>query len=100
MRTILATRRRLFFLSYDRYVTADRKWVAALKTASELVPDVEGRGYWRLGTARSRLRKLYLERDRALQRMMVARQKLAEAKQRLAKQSNRPTHVRLLVDLR
>lgn len=100
MQTYLAARRRLLVLSYNRYVVADRVWKQALNTASELVPDVIGRGYWRLGTSRSRLRKLYIERDRALQKMMVARLKLSEAKRRLAQREKQHLCKGLLVDMR
>ena len=48
----------------------------------DLVPDVVGHGYWRLGAPRSRLRRLYLERDRALHRMMLARIKFNAARRR------------------
>ena len=96
----LTARRRLFVVSYSRYLTADRAWNSALSKAAELVPDVVGKGYWRLGTSNSRLRRLYTERDRALQRMMVARHKLAEAKMRHAQRLRKSERVALLLDLR
>jgi hypothetical protein len=83
MKAELAKRRRVLIDFYTEYLVADRAWTEALDAASELVPDVVGHGYWRLGEPRSRLRRLYLERDNALRRMMVARMKLKVAKQRL-----------------
>lgn len=100
MQTDLTARRKLFVISYARYLSADRTWTRALDQAAALVPDVVGKGYWRLGTSNSRLRRLYVERDRALQRLMVARQKLADAKLRLAQAHRRPQGIALLVDLR
>lgn len=100
MQSDLSVRRRLYVLSYKRYLAADKDWTAALNAASEIVPNVVGRGYWRLGTSKSRLRRLYLERDRSLQRLMVARLKLNVAKARLTKKANKPHRVKLLVDLR
>lgn len=96
----LANRKRLVVQSYARYMAADRAWAIALAKAAELVPDVMGRGYWRLGTSRSRLRRLYLERDRALNRMMAARTKLSEAKRRASKKRRQTTSIAILVDLR
>lgn len=82
MDTGFDARRKFFIASYSAYLKADRAWTEALNAASDLVPDVVGHGYWRLGAPHSRLRRLYLERDRALHRMMVARSKLNTAKSR------------------
>lgn len=100
MQTDLTARRRLFITSYRKYQAADRAWTLALVKAAEIVPDAVGKGYWRLGNAKSRLRKLYVERDRALQRMMAARQKLSEAKLRKAQQVYNSHRVIMLVDMR
>ena len=83
MNTRLATRRKLYIACYARYMEADRAWGEALRAASELVSDVVGHGYWRLGAPRSRLRRLYLARDRALQRMMATHLELEAEKHRL-----------------
>jgi hypothetical protein len=83
MNARLATRRKLYIACYSRYLDADRAWSDALRAASELVSDVVGHGYWRLGAPRSRLRRLYVERDRALQRMMAAHLELESEKHRL-----------------
>ena len=98
MHASLAIRKKHYVASYTRYLTADRAWIQALSAASELVPDVVGHGYWRLGAPRSRLRQLYLERDRALQRMMVARLKLDTAKRRLARQHQAPGGIKELFE--
>lgn len=82
MHSSLSVQKKVYIASYTRYLMADRAWISALNAASELVPNVVGHGYWRLGSPRSRLRKLYLERDRALRRMMLARAKLETAKDR------------------
>lgn len=97
MKAGFAKRRKLFVASYAHYMHADRAWTNALNAASALVPNVVGHGYWRLGAPRSRLRRLYLERDRALNRMMVARLKLQTAKQRASeKQDDRDFTVLLI----
>ena len=83
MNARLASRRKLYITCYSRYLEADRAWSDALRLASELVSDAVGHGYWRLGAPRSRLRRLYLERDRALQRMMAAHLELEAEKHRL-----------------
>jgi hypothetical protein len=82
MNTGLDARRKFFIATYAAYLKADQAWTDALRIASDLVPNVVGHGYWRIGAPHSRLRKLYLERDRALHRMMIARAKLNSARQR------------------
>ncbi len=87
MHVDLHTRRKLCIAAYAEYQDADRAWEKALTEASELVPDMVGRGYWRLGNRGSQIRQLYERRDRALQKMIVARLKLGEAKKRLSRRS-------------
>lgn len=87
MHANLTVRRRVYITSYARYLKADRAWLEALSAAAELVPDVVGHGYWRIGAPQSRLRRLYMERDRALQRMMLAHEKLEASKNRLLRRS-------------
>jgi hypothetical protein len=82
MHSSLAVTKKIYIASYTRYLMADRAWISALDAASQLVPNVVGHGYWRLGSPRSRIRRLYLERDRALRRLMLARAKLEAAKAR------------------
>ena len=97
MHSSLTVRKKVYIASYARYLTADRAWIKALETASELVPNVVGHGYWRLGAPRSPLRKLYLERDRALRRLMLAHAKLEAAKNRMSQRHDAPkSHVLLI----
>ncbi len=87
MHSDLHTRRKLCFVAYAEYLKADKAWTSALAEASDLVPDVVGHGYWRLGDRGSPIRILYERRDRALQKMVVAHGKFKTAKTRLAEQS-------------
>ena len=89
MHADLQVRRKLCIVAYTEYLKADRAWMLALAEASDLVPDVVGRGYWRLGDRGSRIRQLYEQRDRARQKMSVSHGKLKAAKLRLAERSRR-----------
>jgi len=86
----LKTPRRVVIFASQTYESADTAWRRGLREASLLVPDVEGHGYWKIGNPGSRMRRLYDQRDQALQRMTAARLKLQVAKARLFEQQKRP----------
>lgn len=91
----LQTRRRVVIRAAATYGEADRAWRLALQEARELVPDVVGRGYWRIGAPESRLRRLYEARSHALDRLIVSRIKLETARARL-EDRQRPRTILLL----
>jgi len=89
MHSDLKTHRRVFVFASQTYTLADTAWRKGLREAALLVPDVEGHGYWKIGNPGSRMRRLYDQRDQALQRMTVARLKLQVAKARLLERQKR-----------
>lgn len=96
MHADLRVRRKLCIVAYCEYLPADRAWAVALSEASAFVPDSVGHGYWRLGDRGSRIRGLYDQRDRALQKLEVAHKKLTDAKSRLSLRSQKaqnPLHL-------
>lgn len=85
----LKTRRRVFVHASQSYVCADAAWHRGLHEATAFVPDAVNRSIWKIGNPGSRIRKLYEERDHALQRLVVARLKFQVAKARLLDRESR-----------
>lgn len=88
MHPYLNTRRRVLFRAARSYDTADTAWKAGLREASALVPETIGRSRWMIGNPGSRIRRLYDDREKALQRLAVAHLKLKIAQDRLARRQN------------
>lgn len=83
MHPYLEIRRRMLDKAVRRYALADAAWRQGLEQAALLVPGAIGRGHAMIGNPGSRVRRLYDERDRALQRLAAARLKLHEARGRI-----------------
>ena len=83
--------------SYQRFLAADRAWTEASDAAREWVGGMP-RSIVAIGAPRSRIRALYAQRERALARLQVARQKLEVARLRF---KMKPTTLRpfLLVSI-
>lgn len=79
----LKARRRMVIHASRAYMVADLSLRRALEDARVLVPDVIDHNVWRIGHPGSRIRRLYDERHRAMERMEVARLKLDLARRRL-----------------
>ncbi|SDC62647.1 hypothetical protein [Ruegeria marina] len=94
MHPYLKIRRRMLDKALRRYALADAAWRRGLEQAALLVPGAMGRGHVMIGNPGSRVRRLYDERDRALQRLAAARTKLHEARRRI-----RPERRILLITL-
>ena len=95
MQVELEVRRRALLLAYRRYFEADRAFVVAAREARAWFPIGEAPPRWTIGQPGSRLRALHDRRERALQRLQVARQKLEHARLRLAARRATPIQVRL-----
>ncbi|MEP2533902.1 hypothetical protein [Shimia sp.] len=93
MHPALKTRRRIMAHASVIYVRADHDLHRALDDARQFVPDVTDHNIWRIGQPGSRIRRLYEERHRALERLQVARLKLQMARDRLIARSNASQHV-------
>lgn len=83
MHPSLQSRHRLVVIAYERYSAADMEWRAGLREASRIIPDVVGRSYWKIGNPGSPMRRLFEQRERALETLAVARLKLHVARERL-----------------
>lgn len=83
MDDLIKHRRRVLVATYLRFLAADRAWVEATDDARTWVHGTP-RSVATLGAPRSRIRRLYAQRDRALTRLQVARLKLEVARRRLA----------------
>ncbi|MCV2874606.1 hypothetical protein OEZ71_20090 [Defluviimonas sp. WL0050] len=97
----LGVQRRILIRSYRFYLDADRAWNDALEEARSWYPVGQRRTACIFGDPGSRVRRLYEARDRALQRLLVAREKLENARRRIARnrQSDRgSTRIFLLSD--
>ena len=77
----LGHRRRVLVTSYQRFLAADRAWTEASDAARVWVGGMP-RSVVAIGAPRSRIRALYAQRERALARLQVARQKLEVARLR------------------
>ncbi|WP_347312031.1 hypothetical protein [Defluviimonas sp. SAOS-178_SWC] len=79
----LDVQRRVLVKSYRLYLDADRNWTIAIKEAQSWFPADRRSGAMLVGEPHSRMRQLYEKRERALQRMLLAREKLKNARRRL-----------------
>ncbi|TCL07973.1 hypothetical protein BXY66_0004 [Shimia isoporae] len=82
----LKTRHRLFVQASQSYAVADRAWRIGLRNARSLVPIAVSSKVSTLGAPGSRIRKLYEDREKALQRFQVAHVKFDIARARIAQQ--------------
>ncbi len=92
MHADLQTRRRLLLVAYQRYLESEAEFNSALRDMRSWFPS--GRRPYRatIGNPGSPIRQLYDQRDRALLRLAVAREKFETAKRRL--ESRRPVSSR------
>jgi hypothetical protein len=82
MEGYLEAERRFLLEAYRRYLRADRALQAALAAAVIWFPERAPRKTLPIGNPGSRMRRLHERRDRALARLMLARQELARAHRR------------------
>lgn len=88
MNVNLAAQRRVLLLTYRRFLEADRDWTAAIRDARQWFPaSPVSASPLAIGSPRSRIRRLYEQREKALHQLGVARIKLQEAKARLRRPS-------------
>ncbi|MCW3782434.1 hypothetical protein [Defluviimonas salinarum] len=85
----LRVQRRVLVASYTRYMVADREWTVATQEARSWFPAGKRPTSPLLGDPGSRVRRLYEARERALQRLLLAREKLERARLRLAERRRR-----------
>lgn len=83
MHPYLVSRRRLLVMASRTYREADDAWRAGLRQAAQFVPEAAERPHHTIGNPGSRIRRLYEDRERALDRLANARQKMAVARRRL-----------------
>ena len=86
----LGVQHRVLIRSYRFYLDADRDWTAALEEAKSWYPVGQRKTSCFLGDPGSRIRRLYEARERALNRLLLAREKLESARMRLARRD--PQH--------
>ncbi|MCE8512467.1 hypothetical protein KBY22_07180 [Ruegeria pomeroyi] len=86
MHSYLEIRKRMLFKAVRRYTLADMAWRQSLEQAATLVPGAMGRSYLMIGNPGSRVRRLFDERDRAIQRLTAAQAKLHDARARIGGQ--------------
>ncbi len=79
----LTVQRRVLARSYRLYLDADRSWSLAVRESKSWFPLSHRPPTAFLGDPGSRLRRLHDARERALQRLLVARSKLEQARRRL-----------------
>jgi len=96
MQPELEAPRRLLLVAYRRYVEADRDWTVAARAARAWFPALDAPPRGVIGQPGSRLRRLYDRRERALQRLLAAREKLERARRRVRR---REPHARLALRL-
>ena len=77
-------RRRLLRVTYQRYLIADRAWVSAVREMRTWFPKESRPGRCTIGNPGSPIRRLYQQREWAMQQLEVARAKLREARLRVA----------------
>lgn len=85
MHSDLEFRRQVLLKIYRRYLAADRAWLIASQEVQTWFPRQHGRAATPIGNPGSHVRYVYERRDQALQQLSAARQKLEEARQRIAK---------------
>jgi hypothetical protein len=92
MHADLHMRRRLLLVSYQSYLKSEAEFDAALRDMRSWFPS--GRRPYRasIGNPGSPIRRLYDQRDRALLRLAVAREKFETAKRSL--EGRRPVYKR------
>lgn len=81
----LSVQREVLIRSYRLYLDADRDWNIAVREAKTWFPARRRATAIMFGDPGSRVRRLYEARERALQRLLIAREKLENARQRLAR---------------
>ncbi len=91
MHTDLATPRRVLVVMYQRYLEAERTWNIALSEMRMWFPNESRPNLATIGNPGSSIRRLYVQRERAMFQLEAARLKLEMAKQRLSKRCQR-TH--------
>ncbi len=84
--------RRVVLQRFHTYLQADAEWRRAQEDAAEWFPEAPRRGVLLIGAPRSRLRRLYEQREHAIEAMVVARLKLERAKARAQARSDRARH--------
>jgi len=93
----LALRRRVLAGAIHRYVEADLAWRAAAVSARAWFPREQRPHLPPIGDPGSRLRNLHERRERALLRMIAARERFEAARHRAARRKLPPAHVVLLI---
>ncbi|MCP4818958.1 MAG: hypothetical protein GY883_07205 [Shimia sp.] len=84
----LKNRHRLFLQASQSYLKADLAWRHSLRRARALMPGEMSRKISSYGAPGSSVRRLYEDRDKALERLQVARLKYAVARARLARRQS------------
>ena len=90
MHSDLATRRRVLFLIYQRYIAAERAWTDAQREIKAWYPTNTETRVAIIGNPGSAIRRLYEQRERAILQLEVARGKLEVARQRLETRRQEP----------
>ncbi len=78
----LVVSRRVLVKSFRLYLDADRAWTVAAQEARSWFPAGCRPAGSLVGDPHSRIRQLYETRERALQRLLVAREKLERSRRR------------------
>lgn len=95
----LGVQRRVLIRSYRLYLDADRNWTIAVREAKNWFPAGQRPRGAVIGDRHSRIRRLYEARERALHRLLLAREKLENARRRLAGPRERERMTILLLGL-
>jgi len=85
----LIVHRKVLVKCFRLYLDADRDWTLAVQEARSWFPSGRRPGGLLLGEPRSRVRQLYEARERALQRLLVAREKLERSRMRVVERQRR-----------
>lgn len=93
----LVVQRRVLIIAYRRYLAADEALQSARLAAQSWFPEAPRRGPMLIGNPGSRMRQLHDRRDRALARLVLARQELKAAQRRVGLwESRRQFRTRLI----
>lgn len=92
----LAAYQRLLVFAYRRYLEADHALASRLSDMRTFFPPDSMPYRGTIGAPGSRIRRLYEDRDRALQRLHAARAKFNAARARLDQRHAGPTEVLFL----
>lgn len=95
----LQTRRRAVLLAYRRYLDADYAWSSTTERAYRWFPGERKAGIALLGNPGSDVRRLYRQREKAIQVLEISRQKLKVAQERLMQDSEREERDTLSITL-